>query len=149
VSRPDFGGEEVPNTAGKDAAPAEPTLAELREQIAELSRREGLTPRGAPNCPAPQPAPSLSGRWWFWTGLGAAALLTGVGLYGGIRAGALADDWKRDPEVNVHDDLRTMQRLTALSLTGAVLSLGAVLFTAWALEPDEPSPPALPRQTNF
>jgi len=161
VSRPDFGGEDPggenaadggEDPGGEDAAdggenappPPEPTLAELREQIAELSRREGLTPRGTPTCPTHHPAPSLTERWWYWTGLGAAALLTGAGLYGGFRAGALADDWKRDPDAGVHDDLRTMQRLTAISLTGAVLTLATVLVTAWATEPDDP-PPALPR----
>ena len=142
VSRPDFGGEDT--TAPAEPPPSEPTLAELREQIEELSRREGLTARTLRPCPPHRPAPSLSARWWFWTGLGAAALLTGAGLYGGLRAGALADDWKRDPDAGVHDDLRTMQRLTAISLAGAVLTLGAVLVTAWATEPDDP-PPALPR----
>lgn len=150
VSRPDFDREETPSTAEKDAAPAEPTIAELREQIAELSRREGLTPRGTPTCPATrQTTRILSDRWWFWTGLGAAVVLSGVALYGGLRGFSLAGDWERDRDEGVHDDLMSMQRLTALSLTGAVLSLGAVLVTAWVQEPDEPEPPALPRPTNF
>ena len=154
VSRPDFGGEDTPDTPEKDAAPAvpapaEPSLAELRQQLAELSRREGLAHHGRTSpCPTHRPARSLSTRWWFWTGLVAGVVFTGAGLYGGLRAGALADDWKRDPDAGVHDDLRAMQRLTVVSLTGAVLTLGAVLITAWATEPDDP-PPALPRESNF
>lgn len=147
VSRPDFD-REAPGPTEKDDAPAEPTIAELRDQLAELSRREGLTRRTIRPCPTPRPAPSLTSRWWFWTGLGAAAVFTGAGLYGSLRAGSLADDWKRDPDAGVHDDLRAMQRLSASSLTGAVLTLGAVLIAAWATEPDAP-PPALPRHTNF
>lgn len=147
----------TPPVAADDASPPDsgsgpgapgPTVQELAARIEEISRREGLTPRTIPPCPTRLPAPSLTTRWWFWTGLGAAALFTGAGLYGGLRAGALADDWKRDPDAGVHDDLRTMQRLSALSLTGAVLTLATVLVTAWATEPDEP-PPALPRDTNF
>jgi len=142
-------GADVPPTDSDSGSTAPgPTVQELAAQIEELARREGLTPRTIPPCPTRLPAPSLTTRWWFWTGLGAAALFTGAGLYGGLRAGALADDWKRDPDAGVHDDLRTMQRLSALSLTGAVLTLATVLVTAWATEPDEP-PPALPRDTNF
>jgi tetratricopeptide (TPR) repeat protein len=116
--------------------------AEMRRTIATLKVLEQQRMREA--CGTPAPTKRLTERWWFWTGAGAAVVFSGVALYGAVRWRSLADDWDRNHDDDVQDQLRGMQNLTALALTGAVLSLGAVLIAASLADAPAPSPAPAP-----
>ncbi|MBU1244473.1 tetratricopeptide repeat protein, partial [Myxococcota bacterium] len=78
--------------------------AEMRRTIATLKVLEQQRLREA--CGTPVPAPRIIERWWFWTGAGAAAVLSGVALYGAVRWRSLADEWDHSRDDDVHDELR-------------------------------------------
>ena len=76
------------------AVPNAPEAAELRSRIAELRARVGglvvATPPGSPR--AIEDSPSIVGRWWFWTALGAvvvASLAIGIAASSGGQHAAI------------------------------------------------------------
>ena len=140
--------DDSPETGAPDGGDPEPDAlppifdADMRRTIATLKVLEQQRLRAA--CPAPAPPLRIIERWWFWTGAGAAVVLSGVALYGAVRWNLLADDWDHSREDDVHDELRSMQNLTALALTGAVLSLGTVLIAATLADAPAPAPAPAP-----
>lgn len=137
---------DVPDGGDPEPDALPPVLdAQLRRTIAALKLQARKRMRAT--CVAPAQPPRIIDRWWFWTGAGAAVVLSGVALYGAVRWHSLADDWDHSRDDDVHDELRGMQNLTALALTGAVLSLGTVLIAATLADAPAPvpSPAPIPR----
>ncbi|MBU1241655.1 tetratricopeptide repeat protein, partial [Myxococcota bacterium] len=99
---PDAGGTEEDDP--EPDAPQPIFDAEMRRTIATLKVLEQQRLREA--CGTPVPPKRLTERWWFWTGAGAAAVLSGVALYGAVRWRSLADEWDHSRDDDVHDELR-------------------------------------------
>ncbi len=97
--------------------------AEARKKsAAEKAARDAKN--GAPGSPAP--APKLTSRWWFWTGVGATAVFTGAAVFFGIKTLDARDRWETDWNPEDRSMLEDNRLFTDLSIGGAVISAAAL-----------------------
>jgi hypothetical protein len=98
---------------------------------------------GAPDGPktgAPvAPAPPLTSRWWFWTGVGATAVFTVTTLYAGLQTVKYQDRWESDWRPADRSALEDWRLRTDLALGGAVISAVALGAALW-LHYSQPAP---------
>ncbi len=95
---------------------------------AEADRKARAADGASTDPPATGSAPRLTSRWWFWTGLGATALLAGTATV----MGGLAIQEKQEYEKNTFADADAKSRYETYLLVGD-LALGGTLLSAAAL----------------
>jgi hypothetical protein len=76
--------------------------------------------------PAPAKRPSLTSRWWFWTGVGATVVFTGAAVGLGKMTLDARDKWETDWNPDDRSKLEDLRLFTDLALAGAVVSAAAL-----------------------
>jgi len=76
---------------------------------------------------APEEAPGLTSRWWFWTGSGVTVLLAAGTVWAGLRTVSYNDEWEKNRLVEDRDRAVKYQNMTDLLLMGSLA--GAVAVT--------------------
>ncbi len=74
---------------------------------------------------------SLTSRWWFWTGIGATAIFTGVTVWAGLRAQDYNDQWRQMWDTKYHDKAVQYQNFTDAALAGAIVSAVITGIASW------------------
>jgi len=106
-----------------------PLKSEVEKRLAELEHLPDKTEDVA------RPVPGLTTRWWFWTGVGAVAVFSGVALFSGLRTLDERDKWESSWNTTHKDKMENFRTLTDASLAAAVLSAAGLSVAIWMSRP--------------
>ena len=94
-----------------------------QERQADLAKKKRMK-HAAPS--APEEKHWLFSQWWFWTGSIATAAFTGATIVTGRMTLDLDDQWRKDHDPRIGEDLNSYRVTTDLLLTGAIISAAAL-----------------------